>query len=51
MIRGARHRTGGGKFSRRVINGRQIEEGGKALSSFCLFNRTIEKDTFLVWVK
>ncbi|NEA86649.1 hypothetical protein G3I38_18030 [Streptomyces sp. SID7958] len=44
-------KTGGGKFSRRMIDGRQNEEGGKALGRFYLYNRIIEKDKFLVWIK
>jgi hypothetical protein len=44
-------KTGGGKFSRRMIDGKQNEEGGKALSRFYLYNRIIEKDKFLVWIK
>ncbi|GAB2889667.1 hypothetical protein GCM10027074_67430 [Streptomyces deserti] len=46
---GAKH--GGGNFSRRMIDGTQNEEGGKALSRFYLYNRIIEKDKFLVWIK
>ncbi|GGU67828.1 NucA/NucB deoxyribonuclease domain-containing protein [Streptomyces daghestanicus] len=46
---GAEH--GGGDFSRRMIDATQNEEGGKALSRFYLYNRIIEKDKFLVWIK
>ncbi|MFF6953032.1 hypothetical protein ACFZAD_30880 [Streptomyces iakyrus] len=46
---GAEH--GGGDYSRRMINGWQNEEGGKALGRFYLYNRIIEKDKFLVWIK
>lgn len=46
---GAKH--GGGDFSRRMINETQNEEGGKALGRFYLYNRIIEKDKFLVWIK
>ncbi|CAL9627219.1 NucA/NucB deoxyribonuclease domain-containing protein [Streptomyces sp. enrichment culture] len=44
-------KTGGGKFSRRMIDGRQNEEGGKDLGRFYLYNRIIEKDRSLVWIK
>jgi hypothetical protein len=44
-------KSGGGDFSRRMINGKQNEEGGKALGRFYLYNRIIEKDKFLVWIK
>ncbi|MFD9984015.1 NucA/NucB deoxyribonuclease domain-containing protein [Streptomyces massasporeus] len=44
-------KSGGGDFSRRMINGQQNEEGGKALGRFYLYNRIIEKDKFLVWIK
>ncbi|MER6633515.1 NucA/NucB deoxyribonuclease domain-containing protein [Streptomyces sp. NPDC000987] len=43
--------TGGGNFSRRMINATQNEDGGRALSRFYLYNRIIEKDKFLVWIK
>ncbi|MEU6351042.1 NucA/NucB deoxyribonuclease domain-containing protein [Streptomyces sp. NPDC047072] len=41
----------GGDFSRRMINATQNEDGGRALSRFYLYNRIIEKDRFLVWIK
>ncbi|MFF4542206.1 NucA/NucB deoxyribonuclease domain-containing protein [Streptomyces aureus] len=41
----------GGDFSRRMINGPQNEDGGRALGRFYLYNRIIEKDKFLVWIK
>ncbi|MCX4993548.1 NucA/NucB deoxyribonuclease domain-containing protein [Streptomyces sp. NBC_00568] len=41
----------GGDFSRRLINGPQNEDGGRALSRFYLYNRIIEKDKFLTWIK
>jgi hypothetical protein len=43
--------TGGGHFSWRMINATQNEEGGKALGRFYLYNRILEKDKFLVWIK
>ncbi|SEE65836.1 Deoxyribonuclease NucA/NucB [Streptomyces sp. 2231.1] len=43
--------TGGGKFNWRMINAKQNEEGGKALGRFYLYNRILEKDKFLVWIK
>ncbi|MGW7405929.1 NucA/NucB deoxyribonuclease domain-containing protein [Streptomyces sp. NPDC054833] len=43
--------TGGGHFSWRMINAGQNEEGGKALGRFYLYNRILEKDKFLVWIK
>lgn len=43
--------TGGGDYSRRMINATQNEDGGRALSRFYLYNRIIEKDRFLVWIK
>ncbi|KOV58787.1 hypothetical protein ADK64_35595 [Streptomyces sp. MMG1121] len=43
--------TGGGKFSWRMINAKQNREGGQALGNFYLYNRIIEKDQFLVWIK
>lgn len=47
----AAFRTGGGQFSWRMINATQNEEGGKALGRFYLYNRILEKDRFLVWIK
>ena len=44
-------RTGGGHFNWRMINGTQNEEGGKALGRFYLYNRILDKDRFLVWIK
>ncbi|MFJ9738588.1 NucA/NucB deoxyribonuclease domain-containing protein [Streptomyces sp. NPDC101166] len=44
-------KTGGGSFSRRMIDGAQNEDGGRALGRFYLYNRIIEKDKFLVWIK
>ncbi|MGW2520821.1 NucA/NucB deoxyribonuclease domain-containing protein [Streptomyces sp. NPDC001617] len=43
--------TGGGHFSWRMINATQNQNGGKALANFYLYNRIIEKDKFLVWIK
>ncbi len=43
--------TSGGKFNWRMINAKQNEEGGKALGRFYLYNRILEKDKFLVWIK
>lgn len=43
--------TGGGNFSRRMIDATQNEDGGRALSRFYLYNRILEKDKFLVWIK
>jgi hypothetical protein len=34
-----------------MINGTQNEDGGRALSRFHLYNRIIEKDRFLAWIK
>lgn len=34
-----------------MINATQNEEGGKALGRFHLYNRLLEKDRFLVWIK
>jgi hypothetical protein len=42
---------GGGDYSRRMINGNQNRYGGQALGLFYLYNRIIEKDKFLVWIK
>ncbi|MGW5036373.1 NucA/NucB deoxyribonuclease domain-containing protein [Streptomyces nigra] len=44
-------KTGGGNFSRRMIDGPQNEDGGRALSRFYLYNRILDKDKFLVWIK
>ncbi|MFF4277089.1 NucA/NucB deoxyribonuclease domain-containing protein [Streptomyces sp. NPDC001536] len=44
-------KTGGGDFSRRMINATQNEDGGRALSRFYLYNRIIERDRFVVWIK
>ncbi|MFF7928993.1 NucA/NucB deoxyribonuclease domain-containing protein [Streptomyces mirabilis] len=43
--------TGGGQFSWRMINATQNEDGGRALKNFYGYNRIIEKDKFLVWIK
>ncbi|CUW33346.1 NucA/NucB deoxyribonuclease domain-containing protein [Streptomyces reticuli] len=43
--------TGSGKFSWRMINARQNSQGGNALNNFYTYNRIIEKDRFLVWIK
>jgi hypothetical protein len=40
--------THGGELSRRIIDGIQNEEGGKGLCRFYLYNRSIEKDKYLV---
>ncbi|MDX3387568.1 NucA/NucB deoxyribonuclease domain-containing protein [Streptomyces niveiscabiei] len=40
-----------GKFSRRMIDKDQNRSGGRALANFYLYNRIIEKDRFLVWIK
>ncbi|WP_328841915.1 NucA/NucB deoxyribonuclease domain-containing protein [Streptomyces europaeiscabiei] len=44
-------KTGGGKFSRRMIDGDQNEDGGRALGRFYLYSRIIERDKFLMWIK
>ncbi|MER5942450.1 hypothetical protein ABT121_34690 [Streptomyces sp. NPDC001928] len=44
-------KTGGGDPSRRMIDGTQNEDGGRALSRFYLYNRILGKDRFLVWTK
>jgi hypothetical protein len=44
-------KTGGGKFSRRMIDADQYVDGGRALGRFYLYNRIIEKDKFLMWIK
>ncbi|WP_432033698.1 NucA/NucB deoxyribonuclease domain-containing protein [Streptomyces antibioticus] len=41
----------GGSYSRRMIAATQNEGGGRALGNFYLYNRIIEKDRFLVWIK
>ncbi|WP_436843132.1 NucA/NucB deoxyribonuclease domain-containing protein [Streptomyces collinus] len=43
--------TGSGNFSWRMIDATQNEEGGKALGRFYLYNRVLDKDKFLVWIK
>ncbi|MEU0054454.1 NucA/NucB deoxyribonuclease domain-containing protein [Streptomyces sp. NPDC006309] len=43
--------TGGGKFNWRMIPKAQNQGGGKALANFYLYNRILEKDKFLVWIK
>ncbi|MGW7260490.1 NucA/NucB deoxyribonuclease domain-containing protein [Streptomyces sp. NPDC054834] len=43
--------TGSGDFSWRMIPAAQNRDGGKALGNFYLYNRIIEKDKFLVWIK
>ncbi|WP_333776967.1 telomere-protecting terminal protein Tpg [Streptomyces sp. IBSBF 3136] len=43
--------TSGGHFSRRMINATQNRGGGIALNNFYTYNRIIEKDRFLVWIK
>ncbi|GHD80231.1 hypothetical protein GCM10010317_101950 [Streptomyces mirabilis] len=43
--------SGGGQFSWRMINATQNEDGGRALKNFYGYNRIIEKDKFLVWIK
>jgi hypothetical protein len=43
--------TGSGDFSRRMIDKDQNRLGGGALKNFYLFNRIVEKDRFLVWIK
>ncbi|MFF8029331.1 hypothetical protein ACFZDJ_51575 [Streptomyces sp. NPDC007896] len=37
--------------SRRLINATRNEDGGRALKNFYGYNRIIEKDKFLVWIK
>jgi hypothetical protein len=34
-----------------MIDAKQNSAGGRALSGFYLYNRIIEKDRFLVWIK
>ncbi|MGW2617600.1 NucA/NucB deoxyribonuclease domain-containing protein [Streptomyces sp. NPDC001500] len=41
----------GGSYSRRMIDATQNRSGGQALARFYLYNRIIEKDRFLVWIK
>jgi hypothetical protein len=43
--------TGGGKFSRRMIDADQNEDGGRALKDWYLYNRMLDKDKFQVWIK
>ncbi|WP_312038298.1 NucA/NucB deoxyribonuclease domain-containing protein [Streptomyces galbus] len=43
--------TGGGNYSRRMIDAKQNSAGGGALGGFYLYNRIIESDKFLVWIK
>ncbi|MFJ3513122.1 MULTISPECIES: NucA/NucB deoxyribonuclease domain-containing protein [Streptomyces] len=43
--------TGSGDFSRRMIDKDQNRLGGGTLKNFYLFNRILEKDRFLVWIK
>ncbi|MFD0396416.1 NucA/NucB deoxyribonuclease domain-containing protein [Streptomyces nogalater] len=43
--------TGSGKFSWRMIDAKQNSQGGNALNNFYTYNRIIEKDRFLVWIK
>ncbi|MET7920992.1 NucA/NucB deoxyribonuclease domain-containing protein [Streptomyces avermitilis] len=43
--------TSGGHFSWRMINAGQNRDGGIALNNFYTYNRIIEKDRFLVWIK
>jgi hypothetical protein len=43
--------TSGGNFSRRMINAQQNSQGGNALNNFYTYNRIIEKDRFLMWIK
>jgi hypothetical protein len=43
--------TGGGKFSRRMIDAEQNEAGGGALKNWYLYNRMPDKDKFQVWIK
>ncbi|MGW2886410.1 NucA/NucB deoxyribonuclease domain-containing protein [Streptomyces griseoruber] len=41
----------GGSYSRRMIDAAQNRGGGQALGRFYLYNRIIEKDRFLMWIK
>ncbi|WP_331740405.1 NucA/NucB deoxyribonuclease domain-containing protein (plasmid) [Streptomyces sp. NBC_00015] len=41
----------GGSYSQHMIDAKQNTGGGRALSRFCLYNRIIENDRFLVWIK
>jgi len=43
--------TANGDFCRGIINAPQNEDGGRALSRFNLYNRILERDQFLVWIK
>lgn len=43
--------TGNGTYSRRMINATQNKNGGVALANFYIYNRILEKDKFLVWIK
>jgi hypothetical protein len=40
-----------GNYSRRFIDEKQNSAGGRALANFYLYNRIIEADRFLVWIK
>ncbi|WP_331724222.1 NucA/NucB deoxyribonuclease domain-containing protein (plasmid) [Streptomyces longwoodensis] len=40
-----------GNYSRRFIDEKQNSGGGRALANFYLYNRIIEADRFLVWIK
>jgi hypothetical protein len=42
--------TGGGSYSQRMIDERQNSGGGRALGLFCLYNRIIRKERFLVQI-
>ncbi|MGW6928383.1 NucA/NucB deoxyribonuclease domain-containing protein [Streptomyces sp. NPDC054950] len=41
----------GGSYSQRMIDAKQNTGGGRTVSLFYLYNRIIEKDRFLVWIK
>ncbi|WP_405824526.1 NucA/NucB deoxyribonuclease domain-containing protein [Streptomyces sp. NBC_01390] len=41
----------GGSYSRRMIDAVQNRNGGQALGRFYVYNRIIERDRFLVWIK
>jgi hypothetical protein len=43
--------TGGGNYSMRMIDAKQNSGGGRTLGGFYLYNRILEKDRFLVWIK
>lgn len=43
--------TGGGRFSRRMVDEDQNTAAGRALGGFYIYSRVIEGDRFLVWIR